>query len=91
MKPGLPQRLLALCDGGLVDDPGAGRHRLHLAVALLDDRDFHDADSLARPARRLELTINDLRLASDGLARQRRLSTATSTSQGRSVPFFLGS
>jgi hypothetical protein len=34
--------VLALGDGGLVEQPGAYRHRLDLAVALLDNRDFHD-------------------------------------------------
>jgi hypothetical protein len=35
-------RELALGDGRFVEDPGALRHRLDLAVRLLDDRDFHE-------------------------------------------------
>ena len=31
---------LAGLDGGIVEDPGACRHRLDLAAALLDDRNF---------------------------------------------------
>ncbi len=35
-------RDLRLAGGRFVENPGTERHRLDLAVRLLDDRDFHD-------------------------------------------------
>ena len=43
---------LAGLDRGIVEDPGARRHRLDLAAALLDDRDFHEFAPIGAPCRR---------------------------------------
>jgi hypothetical protein len=73
---------LVLREWRRVEEPGADRHRVDLAVALLDNRDFHD--SLLRALLEHAMFVSGVGLS------YRMLSTTTSTSQGRSVPFFFG-